>query len=310
MIITVSLNPALDKAVTVDGLAVNGVNRVLSSRIDAGGKGINVAKMLKVLGDAPLATGIVGGSAGLFIQQQLDRMGIDHDFVVSDRATRTNLKITDQIRHTTTELNEPGAPVTQELLQLVWEKIDSAAGEGDIVVISGANPPEMADDVLAAWVRMLNAKGVMTVLDTAGEPLRQGIEACPAIIKPNISELSELFGEELHYIRDVIAAARQIVQKGVEKVVVSMGGDGALFITRDQVLRVQGMKVQLESTVGSGDAMLAAIVHYLHQGADWEETVRWGIAAGTANAMCAGSQTPDMDTILELERNVVVEKMM
>ena len=310
MVITVNLNPAMDRTVTVAGFTVDGVNRVLSSRVDAGGKGINVAKTIKVLGGEPMATGIVGGSAGRFIQQQLDEMGIRHDFVLSEHPTRTNTKISDSLRHTTTELNEAGAPVTKELLQHVWEKIDAAAKPGDTVVFAGANPPGMEDDMLAEMIKTLRQKGVFTALDTVGEAMRLGIKAKPTVIKPNQSELSEILGEELHYVRDIIAAGRQILRDGIERVIVSMGAEGALFMTEDAVLRGYGLKIPLGSTVGSGDAMMAAILHFSEQGCQWEQTVRWSIATSAANAMCQGSQTPSMETIEELEKQVVVERLM
>jgi len=310
MIITVGVNPALDKTLVVDGFGVDSVNRVLDSRMDAGGKSVHVAKLVKALGGETLATGIVGGSSGAYICAELDQMGISHDFVTSEHATRTNLKITDRVRRTTTELNEPGAPVTEELLTRVWEKIDAAAKAGDTVVISGANPPGMADDVLAAWIEKLNAKGVITALDTVGMPLRLGVKAKPNIIKPNIVELSELFGEQLHYMRDVVAAARQLVQQGVERVIVSMGADGALFATKDRILRSSGVKVAIGSTVGSGDALLAAVLHSLEEGKTWEDAARWGMAAGAANAMCEGSITPSMEQIKILYEKVTVETLM
>ena len=310
MVITVSLNPAQDKAIAVDGLTVDGVNRVVSTRVDAGGKGINVAKILKVLGDDPLAMGIVGGSSGEFIRQQLTDMQIRHDFVIGDKPTRTNLKITDRIRRTTTELNDPGEPVSDELLHKVWEKIDAAAKPGDIVVISGKNPPEMKDGILSDWIEKLQKKGVRTALDTVDEAMRLAIKAKPAIIKPNQAELADILGEELHYVRDIIAAARKIAQQGVELVIVSMGGDGAFFVTSEHVLRGYGLKVELSSTVGSGDAMLAATIYYSQKGCTLEETARWSIATSAANAMCEGSATPSMDMIRELEKNVVVERLM
>lgn len=309
MIITVSLNPALDKTLVVDGLTVDSVNRVAATRTDAGGKSINVAKIVSVLGGQTLATGIVGGATGQFIQTQLDQMGIRHDFVLSSAPTRTNLKITDRVRRTTTELNEAGAPVTEELLEKVWNKLNSVADSGDIVVISGANPPGMGDDVLARWICQLKQKGVFVALDTVGAAMRLGIEARPDVIKPNLSELSDLFGEQLHYLRDVIAAARHIVQQGVGHVIVSMGGDGALFATRDRILRCPGLKITLGSTVGSGDAMLAAVLHSMQEGRSLEETARWAIAAGSANAMCDGSQTPTAELIRELYEKTEVYSM-
>lgn len=310
MIITVGVNPALDKTLLVDGFGIDSVNRVLDTRVDAGGKSVHVAKLVNALGGETLATGVVGGNSGAYICAELDHMGIRHDFVKGDHPTRTNLKITDRVRRTTTELNEAGAPVSAAILDQVWKKIDAASRAGDTVVISGANPPEMADDVLATWIEKLNAKGVFTALDTVGTPLRLGVKAKPNIIKPNIAELSELFGEQLHYMRDVVAAARQLVQQGVEKVIVSMGADGALFATRDRILRSSGVKVPIGSTVGSGDAMLAAILFSLQMGRSWEEAARWGMAAGAANAMCEGSITPTLEQIQTLYEKVTVETLM
>jgi len=306
MIVTVSLNPALDKTLFVDSFAVDAVNRVLGSRMDAGGKSINVAKIINAMGGDTLATGIIGGSSGKFIQSQLDSMGIRHDFVVTDAATRTNLKISDRTHRTMTELNERGEPVTEELLRKVWEKIESLVSSGDVVVISGANPPGMGDEVLADWITRLKDMGIAVALDTVGAPMQLGIRAKPNVIKPNLSELSELFGEQLHYLRDVIAAARSIVQQGVDTVIISMGADGALFVTKDQILRCPGLHVPICSTVGSGDAMLGAVLHSMQQGCTLEDTARWGMAAGSANVMCDGSQTPCMEQIRELFGQVQV----
>lgn len=300
MIVTVSLNPALDKSLVVDSFGIDSVNRVLGSRMDAGGKSINVAKLISSMGGETVATGIVGGNSGAFIQKQLGDMGIRHDFVISENPTRTNLKIMDRVRRTTTELNEPGAPVTEQLLRQVWQKIESLASCGDFVVISGANPPGMEDDIVAQWITNLKEQGIKVALDTVGTPLRLGIQAKPNVIKPNLAELSELFGEQLHYLRDVIAAARQIIQQGVETVVVSMGAEGALFVTREKILQCPGIPVPICSTVGSGDAMLGAMLHCMQNGCSLEETARWSLAAGSANVMCDGSQTPSMDQIAEL----------
>jgi len=310
MIVTVGLNPALDKNLLVDGLTVDGVNRVVGSRMDAGGKSINVAKILKTLGGDPLTTGIVGGTSGAFLLSQLDEMGIRRDFVSRDEATRTNLKITNRLRCTTTEFNEPGVPVTEMLLDQVWEKIDTVCTAGDYVVIAGANPPGMDDKILADWVSRLREKNIHVALDTVGAPLHLGIAQKPTIVKPNLDELSEIVGEPLHYMRDILAAALSISRQGVEKVIVSMGADGALFITEDCILRGNGLRVPVGSTVGSGDAMLAAAVYHMEQGTPWEETARWCIAASAANAMCAGSQTPTMEQIKELYARTEVESIM
>ena len=309
MIITVCLNPAVDKTMTVDCFVPGGINRVLSVRRDPGGKGINVAKMVHRLGGETLALGIVGGETGSYIRSVFDETGVPHDFVYRDEPTRVNYKITDRRQLNTTELNEPGAPVTQEQIEQVWKTIEKHAAAGDTVLLAGTNPPGMPDDTLAQWIEKLNARGVVTALDTSGEPLKLGLAAKPRIIKPNLAELSEFFGEELHYVRDTIAAAKQVVQSGVERVIASMGGEGALFVTKDCALRGYGLRVPVQSTVGCGDVMLASLLYDLQRGLSWEETARRSIATGTANAMCSGTEPPDPEKIEELVKQVLIEQL-
>ena len=306
MILTVCLNPAIDKSLSVEMLTVDGVNRVVSSRRDPGGKGINVAKVVRNLGGETLATGILGGSTGEYIQKKLDALGIAHDFVIREAPTRTNLKISDLHRHTMTELNEPGEPVTDEELGAVWSKIENAVKPGDIVVFAGKNPPGMADDVLAKWITALRERGIVTALDTVGEAMRLGVAAKPSVIKPNREELSDFYGEPLHYQRDILAAAREIVESGVERVVVSLGGDGAMFVTAKEVLLASGIRVEVKSTVGCGDAMLAALLYGIEKGESWEETARLAVAAATANVMMGGSQAPKLEQLEPLLSQVEI----
>lgn len=309
MIVTVSMNPAVDMTLTVEQLAVDGVNRVVETRLDPGGKGINVAKMVKSLGGETLATGIIGGKNGEYICEQLDALGIPHDFVIGTGSTRTNYKISDRTLRTMTELNESGAPVSEEILEQVWQKIDGATKAGDCVVIAGTNPPNMPADTIAKWIERLNAKGVITGLDTIGEPMRLGIAARPTVIKPNQQELSDLFGEQLHYMRDVIAAAHRLVLQGVEHVIVSMGAEGALFVSKNEMLRGYGLKVPVASTVGAGDTTMATVLYDLQQGKNWEEIARHSIAVSAAKVMCSGSQTPTREQYEELLDQVVVERL-
>ncbi|MBQ7523762.1 MAG: 1-phosphofructokinase [Oscillospiraceae bacterium] len=309
MIITVCLNPALDKTLTVERVNVGGVNRVVSSRLDAGGKAINVSKMVKNLGGETLALGIVGGETGAYLQAQLDSMGIAHDFVMTHTPTRTNYKIDNRTLRKTTDFNEPGEPVSEEVLEQVWQKIASAAKPGDMVAFSGTNPPGTRDDLLAGWVRKLLDSGIRVSLDTVGESMRLGIAEHPTIIKPNQAELSDLFGRDLHYTRDIIAVARQVAQQGVEYVVVTLGASGAIFVTKSEVLYGHGLEVPVGSTVGAGDATLGSILYDMQRGLPWEETARRSIAAGAAKVMCEGSQTPLCTQMEELIDKVMIEKL-
>ena len=309
MIITVTLNPALDKTIVVRNFAVNHVCRVEESRLDPGGKGINVSKVLQSLGGRSVAVGIIGGAAGEYIRDQLDLMGIRNDFVFSRTETRTNMKIVDPEGHTNTDINEPGAPVSPSNLLEIWEKISDLANPGDTVVFAGKNPPGISDQQLAEWITQLKAEGIRTALDTVGLAMKIGVAAGPTVIKPNSAELEELCEKELPTRDDLVAAARKVVANGVSYVVVSLGEDGALFVTADQALHAHGVQVPVGSTVGAGDAMLASFLWDLEQKRPLEEAAARAVAVSAAKVMCSGSQPAPVESILPLLEQVQVEHL-
>ena len=309
MIITVTLNPALDKTLTLPGFAVNTVNRVQTIRLDPGGKGINVSKSVKALGGKTLSIGILGGASGGYIKAALDRMELPNEMVLSSEQTRTNIKIVDPVLKTNTDINEPGGRVSRETLLAVWEKLTAVVKPGDTVVFAGKNPPGMADELLAAWIRRLKALDVRVCVDTVGEPMRLALAEGPDIIKPNKSELSEIVGADLISDQQVLDAAKALVDKGVGMAVVSMGSNGAIFVTKDRVLRGRCPKVSVVSTVGAGDAMMAALAHYTAAGCSLEETARRSIAVASASVTCDGSQPAELDKILPLIDKVIIEQL-
>ena len=309
MIITVTLNPALDKTVTLPGFAVNTVNRVQSIRLDPGGKGINVSKAVKALGGKTLSIGILGGASGGYIKAALDKMELPNEMILSGEQTRTNIKIIDPVLKTNTDINEAGGVVVRETLLAVWEKLTALVSPGDTVVFAGKNPPGMADELLAAWIRRLKSLDVRVCVDTVGEPMRLALEEKPDIIKPNRAELSEIMGTNLISDQQVLDAAKQLVKKGIGLAAVSMGDNGAFFVTGDQVLRGYCPKVSVVSTVGAGDAMMAALAHYTAAGCSLEETARRAVAVASASVMCDGSQPAELDKILPLIDKVRIERL-
>ncbi len=309
MIITVSLNPALDKTVTIPGFAVNTVNRVQTFRLDPGGKGINVSKTVKALGGETLAIGVLGGASGGFIKAALDAMELPNDMVVTEDVTRTNLKIIDPVMQTITDINESGSPISERTLEKVWSKLLRAVKPGDTVVFAGKNPPAMADERLAQWVRQLRDMRVRTCVDTVGRPMALAIAEKPDIIKPNQAELSELMGRNLASEQEILAAAKELADRGVGLVAASMGSAGGIFVTRNQALRGHSPKVYVTSTVGAGDSMMAALAHYTAAGCSLEETVRRAIAVSAATVMCPGSQIAELDRILPLIDRVYLESL-
>ncbi len=309
MIITVTLNPALDKTILVKNFAVDRVCRVEDSRLDPGGKGINISRVLHSLGGRSVAVGIVGGAAGEYIRDQLDVLGIRNDLVFGRQETRTNLKVVDPVRHTCTDINEPGVPVTAGELQEIWEKLNDLVNPGDTVVFAGQNPPEMSDQQLAQWIMQLKAQGVRTALDTVGMAMKIGVAAGPTVIKPNEAELEELCEMELPTRADLAAAARRVVANGVDRVVVSMGAEGALFVKADEAFFARGLEVPVGSTVGAGDAMLASVLWDMERGLSWEETAARATAVSAAAVMTAGTQPGGAEAVAALLEQVRVEPL-
>lgn len=310
MIYTVTLNPALDKTVEIPSLTVNGVNRITAMRTDPGGKGINVSKVIKKLGGESIAAGILGGNTGRMILSAVESMGIRTDFRFAEGETRTNLKIIDPANHTNTDLNEPGANVSGEILNGLLEELSSKIRKGDIVVLSGSLPTKAPADTYGVWVKTCREAGAKVILDADGELLANGIKASPSLIKPNHLELAELAGEKLQTKKDLAHAARSLMDRyAIAKTVVSMGGDGALFVMEKDTIYAEGLRVPVKSTVGAGDSIAAVLALSEESGMSLEDTVRLAIACSAANVMCDGTQAAEYEVIRELIPRVVFHRL-
>ncbi len=301
MIYTVTLNPALDKTVEIVNFTVDSVNRITKMRTDPGGKGINVSKVIDKLGGKSIATGILGGGTGTAIQSALEEMRLESSFLFAEGETRTNLKVVDPEHHTNTDINEPGLTVTDELLNSLLKELLEKLGEEDIVVLSGSLPKGAPKDTYYTWVKACRDTGAKVILDADGELLAEGLKASPYLIKPNNHELSGLMGRTLETPGELENAARNLMsQYGIKKIVVSMGGEGALYVTGDETIYAEGLKVPVGSTVGAGDSVVAALAVAEERGLALEETVRLSIATGAANVMCSGTQAAEYDVIESL----------
>ena len=309
MIITVTLTPALDKTVILPDFRVDQVNRIQSVRLDPGGKGINVSKGLRVLGTDSIATGILGGDTGLYIERSLHRLGIACDFIWTDSETRTNLKIVDPLRHTNTDINEAGTPVSKATLEDVFRKIETASRAGDIAVFAGKAPAGTDDGIFADWTERLRRHGVQVYLDADSELLIRGAKAHPALIKPNGAELSRLVGRSFSDVEEMADAARKLAADGIGTVVVSLGSDGALFVTRDTALRAEGLKVEVNSTVGAGDSMLAAMACGNERGMSFRDTCALATAFSAAAVTTAGTQPAEMEVVRDLLQRVCITEI-
>ncbi|MBD0382557.1 1-phosphofructokinase [Paenibacillus sedimenti] len=297
-VLTITLNPALDKTVTVEDFILGGLNRIKEWRMDAGGKGINVAKVLQNFSVDVTAWGLCAGRQGNVLTDTLSSLGIPNWFVQAKGETRTNLKIYVELTQEITELNEPGFTVDDDVLNQFLNRFETDVRQMSLVVLAGSLPKGIPPDFYGTLIRIANEVGVRTVLDADGEPFIHGIEAVPYAIKPNIHELESFFGESFRTDEEIIDAARRLIAKGIAYVAVSLGGEGSILVTEKEAIRAKPAPITPLSTVGAGDSMVAALIYCMMQGMSLEETARWSSAAGTVTALKPGTQ---VCTLAEVE---------
>ncbi len=282
MITTVTLNPAIDKTITTSRLLTGQVNRSESVKNIAGGKGINVTKVLRQYGNPVCALGFLGGYTGRFIEEYVKGLGAESAFTEIAGETRTSTNVLSQDGYVT-EILEPGPVIGEEekerFLQTYKEKI---AGS-EFVVLSGSAPKGLPADIYAQLIALADEQKIRTVLDTSGELLVEGVKTKPFLIKPNSKELEYLTGRRLRELREIKEAALQLVAEGIAHVLVSMGEKGMLYAAEGRCLFAKAPKVKALNTVGSGDSAVAAAVMALQQGASMEDTLRLCVAISAAN---------------------------
>ena len=297
MIYTVTLNPALDKTVEIPGMALDTVNRIIEMRTDPGGKGINVSKVIAKLGGESCAVGILGGGSGKMLEKLLEGEPFATRFRFVEGQTRTNIKIIDREGHTNTDINEPGLTVTDADLDALLHELLAELRPGDIVVLAGSLPKGAPQDTYRSWTAACKKAGARVFLDADGALLAEGIKAVPYLIKPNDDELSRLAGKKLETLEELTAEGRRLLERGIERVVISLGGCGALYLRKGSTIYAEGLKVPVGSTVGAGDSVVAALAYAEAQGLSEEEAVRLSTAAGAANVMCSGTQAAEREAV-------------
>lgn len=309
MIVTVTMNPAIDKTVDIDRLEHGGLNRIRNVEMDAGGKGINVSKTIRAIGGESIATGFLGGRSGKIIQEVLREQGITTDFVWLDADTRTNTKVVERSGEVT-ELNEPGPAATQGQTEELIRKLESYAGENTLFVLAGSIPAGMDKNIYAVIMDRVHAKGAKVLLDADGELFVRGLEAGPDILKPNRVELEQYYHLDYRASEEeLVSMGRRLLGKGTEMVAISLGQMGALFVGRDGIIRCPGLKVKAHSTVGAGDAMVASLAYSWDRKLSLEDTVTLGMAVSAGAVTTVGTKPPTMDVVEELKKQVVMNRI-
>lgn len=309
MIVTVTMNPAIDKTIEIDRLNRGNLNRIEKIEYDAGGKGINVSKTIHELGGESIATGFLGGNAGRVIEEVLDSRGIKHDFVWVEGETRTNTKVCEQ-DGTVTELNEKGPEITPEQLTNLLEKLDDLADDSVLFILAGSIPGNMEKDIYARIIERVHKKGAKVLLDADGELFRKGLEQKPDMIKPNQWEIEELQGFS-HGVSDkeLINVAGKMQKDGIDTVVISLGKNGALFVLENYVAKGMPLKVDVHSTVGAGDAMVAAMAYSFEKKMEPRETARLCMAVSAGAVMTVGTKPPEKQLVKQLMKRVILEEV-
>ena len=289
MILCLNLNAAIDKTIVVSSFEINKIHRPESVIALAGGKGCNVARALKTLGEEPIVSGWVGGFAGQFIETELHREGMQTDFIYTDFESRTCTSILDRENETMTEIYERGETVPTEKVEELRDHIRKNIGKYKAVTLSGSLPPGVPSDFYADVIEIAKEAGVLTFLDSSGKALRRGAEAEPFFIKPNETEVKSLLDVKTSDSLDFVQAAVEVSTRYKTNVVLSMGAKGAIVAKGQDVFEVRSPRVDAKSAVGSGDCMLAGLTYGVLHGSSFEETVTGGVAAGTANTLTIGA---------------------
>lgn len=309
MILCVNANAAIDKTVVVPNFRLDAIQRPEEVRLSPGGKGCNVARALKRLGGTPVVTGWVGGHAGAFITDGLAAEGIDTAFVQVAHESRTCLSIVDPAKATLTELYERGEPIEPAAVDQLKLWFSEHIGSFEAVVLSGSLPPGVPSDLYSDLVTAARARGVFTGLDTSGEALAQAIAAGPDLIKPNAHEFEELLGHPLGSHTELAAAARDWAARTGGRVVVSLGSAGALAASAEGVWQATPPPIAVVSAVGSGDSLVAGCVLGLTRGLSLAESLRSGVAAGTANAQSLGAAQFTLDAYQQCLNGVRIQAL-
>jgi 1-phosphofructokinase len=308
-IATVTLNPAIDQTVRVANFEPGTVNRGQEMRLDAGGKGVNVASFLADYGCPVAVTGFLGEENGEIFERLFARKRIEDHFIRIPGHTRVGMKIVDEGNQRTTDVNLPGLTPPPEALQQLSGTIDRLAVTCDWFVLAGTLPPGVPTNTYAVLIAQLKALGKPVVLDTSGEALRAGMLAGPTILKPNVDELRQLVGHPLEDDAAIERAALELLDVGVRMVAVSMGERGALFVERTTTLYAPTTPVTVKTTVGAGDALVAGLLAGLAQQDDQAAVARLATAFSHGAITRVDGHLPAREQLQEYARLVAVRSV-
>ncbi|MCO8290611.1 hexose kinase [Tetragenococcus halophilus] len=309
MILTITMNPSIDISYPLEKLVIDRVNRVNSVSKTAGGKGLNVTRVLCQLNEPVKASGMLGGNFGQFIREHLDEEGIKHDFSEISSETRNSIAILHEENQT--EILESGPEISKNELNTFFETYKRLLREVDIVTISGSLPRGVRKDYYSILIEEANRQSTKTILDTSGETLTKSIQgdSKPYLIKPNEEEISQVLGYKINARVDLKNALKSDLFNDIEWVVVSLGKDGALVKHKKTIYKIDIPSIEVINPVGSGDATLAGLTYGISSGRTPEEIMRAGMVAGMLNTMNQKTGHIDVQQFDQLLIQVSVNKI-
>jgi 1-phosphofructokinase/tagatose 6-phosphate kinase len=312
MIITVTLNSAIDKTLSVPNFRLGRRHRTVEQTTMPGGKGVNVARVLKALGQPVIATGFTGGATGTRIVDQLTQLSVLSDFVRIREESRTNTAVIDPTTGEQTEINERGPKVSAQEVELFVDKLLYLAKGASMCVFAGSLPRDVDTDIYAGLIRELRRLGVTTIVDTDGDPLRRAVRAEPDVISPNVLEAEELVGHEFNDEEDHCIAVREMVELGAREAIMTMP-DGCMAMLNEGgercLYRATLEPLEPVSSVGSGDAFLAGFVAARYGGRDVEDCLRFAVACGAESTQHFGAGVVEQREVERLLPDVRVEQL-
>lgn len=307
-IVTVTLNPALDRTLYLPSFNIGEVNRVENERTDLGGKGINVAKVIKALNHPVVVTGFLGKKNAYPFQEYFNQENILDHFVVTPGENRVNIKIVDTTTDTVSELNFPGVKPTTADLTNLQTTLRELATTHKWFVLSGSLPPTIPTDTYATFIEMLHQYNCKVILDTSGPALAAGIAARPFAVKPNLPELSQLMHSSMETDEEILGAIKQLLNQGISQVAISLGEKGSLVADRNQILRAKAPIVPVSSTVGAGDAFVAGFSVGQARNLSLADSIRLASAAAGAAVTLPGTQAASLTEVNKLIDKIEIQE--
>lgn len=309
MIYTLTLNPALDRTLIVDGLKFEDANRVKQELRYAGGKGIDVSRVIHELGGTTVALGFVGGYDGMELEGRLINEGITCDFVKIAEETRINIFIKNEGGGERTSLHARGPEVSPSELAMLYNRIKELKPDPTWLVMSGSIPAGISDNIYAQIIHLMRSRGIKVFLDADGPPFRKGIEAIPYAIKPNTFELERLAGRSMKHKREIVRYGKKLVERGLSYVLISMAQKGMYLFSAREGLKATPPKVKIRSTIGAGDASVAGFVWAFEQGRSLKDCLKMAVACGTATVLTPGTALCKKTEVHRILKRCKIEKI-